>query len=523
MSSGFDSDAMTEDPLVVQARSRLGRVLREKYRLDRVLGVGGMAAVYAGTHTRNAGRVAIKILHREASLDRDLRARFLREGYAANVIEHPGAIRVLDDDTAEDGSAFLVMELLDGETVDARWERSGRRLGIGEVVSIALDLLDVLAAAHAKGIVHRDVKPENLFVTRDGRLKVLDFGVARVREASPTRTKSGAVFGTPAFMAPEQALGRQREIDALTDVWAVGATMFSLVTARFVHEAETPEELVVRAATTPAPSLAAVLPSVPAAIAEVIDRALRFERAERWPSAGAMRDALVRARDQALLSLAEDFDDEAKTRLGPPPQMTLPPNVAREATVPLPTLAGTSSVGGVTSNSDRRLRWAFSPLVALVRRAQEWVRRHGAGNAARRAWATIAALALTNALRHRRRLVLAVASGLATSVAIGTILLFALRGGSRHAAPAAAAAPSIAGATASTSPWAPKPTASSSSETAQAETPATLPETPAPVVPRPLASASAIATPTRPPVAPPMGRPPPTPKPARLRRDPLAP
>ena len=200
----------------VRARARLGSVLRGKYRLDRVLGVGGMASVYEATHLRNANRVAVKVLHRELALDPGLRARFLREGYAANSVEHQGTVRILDDDISEDGAIFLVMELLDGETLEARWERTGRKLGVAEVLDLGCQLLDVLAAAHARGIVHRDLKPENLFLTREGRLKVLDFGVARLREGSPTRTRTGAVFGTPAFMPPEQALGRANEVDALS-------------------------------------------------------------------------------------------------------------------------------------------------------------------------------------------------------------------------------------------------------------------------------------------------------------------
>jgi len=292
----FDAETRPPDPMRSQAEALIGTVLRGKYRLDRVLGVGGMATVYAAVHMRNANRVAVKMLHRELAIDADLRARFLREGYAANSVEHGGTVRILDDDTTEDGAVFLVMELLVGETVDARWVRSGRKLGVGEVATIIGQLLDVLAAAHAKGVVHRDIKPENLFLTNAGELKVLDFGVARLRESSLTRTKTGAVYGTPAFMPPEQALGRTREVDALSDLWAVGATAFTLLAGRFVHHAETAEEAVVRSATRPAPPLASVASDVPLSVAQVIDRALAFERADRWPTARHMKEALVQAR-----------------------------------------------------------------------------------------------------------------------------------------------------------------------------------------------------------------------------------
>jgi serine/threonine-protein kinase len=276
-----------------RAQRRVGAVLRGKYTLERVLGVGGMAVVYLGVH-RNGSRVAVKVLHPELSVDDDLRARFVREGYVANSIGHDGAVRVIDDDVAEDGAAFLVMELLLGETLERRRTRRGGRLPAAEVLALAHQLLDVLAAAHAQGVVHRDVKPENLFLTRVGALKVLDFGIARFRDASdPTGTITGARLGTPAFMPPEQALGRTQEIDARADVWAVGATMFTLLSGHLVHEAPSAAELVVRTATQPARSLAKVAPGVPPAVVALVDRALAFARADRWQSARDMAEAVA--------------------------------------------------------------------------------------------------------------------------------------------------------------------------------------------------------------------------------------
>ncbi len=280
---------------VARGRACVGAVLAGKYRLDRVLGAGGMARVFAATHLRNANQVAVKVLHRELSVDAVVRARFLREGDAANRVGHAGTVRVLDDDVAEDGSLFIVMDLLEGETLHARWARRGGKLGAREVVPLLCEVLRVLCAAHAKGIVHRDLKPENLFLTDDGRLKVLDFGLARLRESSPTQTKTGTVFGTPAFMAPEQALGKTAEVDALSDLWAVGATAFTLLSGRIVHPGKTPKDMVVMSATRPAPPLASVARDVPPVVAMVIDRALAFHKADRWPSAEAMLDALLQA------------------------------------------------------------------------------------------------------------------------------------------------------------------------------------------------------------------------------------
>src|ERR1700728_4658218 len=174
---------MSGSDLYARAQGRLGTVLGGKYRLDSVLGVGGMAVVFAATH-RNQKRVAIKVLHPELSVHEELRTRFLREGYAANTVDHPGAVAVLDDDTAEDGTAFLVMERLEGDEGDRLWEARGRRIDAESVLAMASQLLDVLSAAHAKSIVHRDMKPATLYVTREGPLKVLDFGIARVRDAA---------------------------------------------------------------------------------------------------------------------------------------------------------------------------------------------------------------------------------------------------------------------------------------------------------------------------------------------------
>jgi serine/threonine protein kinase len=280
---------MTLDALVA---SRLGCTLRGKYRLEQVLGVGGMAAVYAATH-RNRKRFAIKVLHPDVSNDDGNRKRFLREGYAANSVLHPGAVAVLDDDVAEDGSAFLVMELLEGRSLEDIWTARGGTLPVHTALWFGRQLLDVLEAAHTREILHRDLKPANLFLTRDGALKVLDFGLARVLEPSLPRITTGDVpLGTPAFMAPEQALGKRAEIDARADLWAVGATLFTLISGELVHEGASSRQLAASAETEPARSLAAVGPHLPPSVTELIDRALSFDKTSRWPSAVAMRDAL---------------------------------------------------------------------------------------------------------------------------------------------------------------------------------------------------------------------------------------
>jgi hypothetical protein len=186
--------------------------------------------------------------------------------------------------------------------VEQRWEHVSRKMPMPEVLAIVDQLLGVLAAAHTKNVVHRDIKPENLFLTKAGVLKVLDFGIARVHEAQQARatsTRVGMVMGTPAFMAPEQARARWDEVDGRTDLWAVGATMFTLMSGRFVHQGSSSNEQLILSATTPAPALASVVSDVPGAVAAIVDRALAFERERRWPDAATMQQA-VRLAIEAL-------------------------------------------------------------------------------------------------------------------------------------------------------------------------------------------------------------------------------
>lgn len=277
--------------LTDRCRARVGTTIRNKYRLDALVGVGGMAGVYAAMH-RNGDRVAIKILHSEFSKNELVCTRFLREGYAANRVGHPGAVRVIDDDHDDFGCPYLVMELLHGDTLDAHWERApNRRLDARDVLLHAERLLDVLAAAHDHGVVHRDIKPDNIFLTTTGELKVMDFGIARLLE-STSGTKTGDVLGTPAFMAPEQAAGRTKDVDARADVWSVGAVLFALLSGRHVHQGKTPHEQLIYAATQPACSLGHVTAGLHPGIVEIVDVALRFEREARWPSARLMQQSV---------------------------------------------------------------------------------------------------------------------------------------------------------------------------------------------------------------------------------------
>ncbi len=277
----------------------MGKTLNGKWRLDRLIDVGAMGAVYEATH-RNGRRVAIKMLHAHVASNPEVRKRFLREGYVANRIDHPGAVAILDDDIAEDGCPFLVMELLFGQSLSAVLTRAGGTLPVAEALAITAQVLEVLAAAHANGIIHRDIKPGNIVVTNTGHAKLLDFGLARVRDGvlSVIPTAAGIVMGTAGYMAPEQARGQPDQIDARSDIFAVGAVLFRTVSGRRVHERATAFDTTIAAMKDAAPSLAEVMPGAGPALVRAVDGALVFDKAGRWQNARAMFEALRAAYEE---------------------------------------------------------------------------------------------------------------------------------------------------------------------------------------------------------------------------------
>ncbi|HLK36881.1 MAG TPA: serine/threonine-protein kinase [Polyangiaceae bacterium] len=280
-----------------RSRARVSSVLDDKWTLEKLLGVGGMAAVYEARH-RNGARAAVKVLHPGLARHKEVRERFLREGYAANRVEHVGAVKVLDDDVVhagpDAGTAYIVMELLEGESLQDRLER-GPPVDELEFLRIAEAVLDVLDAAHGRGVIHRDLKPENLFlVPAPPRVKVLDFGLARLLQGQAL-TSYGLALGTPSFMSPEQAAGRIDEIDGRTDLFALAATGFRVRTGRRIHEGENAVDLVRKMSTLPAPRVREVTADASRPFARVIDRGLEFRREDRYETAAAMRDDVRRA------------------------------------------------------------------------------------------------------------------------------------------------------------------------------------------------------------------------------------
>ncbi|MEO7092422.1 MAG: serine/threonine-protein kinase, partial [Polyangiales bacterium] len=377
-----------------RAEARIGRVLNDKWTLERLLGLGGMAAVYAGLH-RNGARAAVKVLHPELSHDADIRERFLREGYVANQVSHPGAVQVLDDDVVvggpDDGTAYLVMELLEGEPVDERVFRTGKPLSEDEVLAVADDVLAVLEAAHAKDVVHRDIKPEFLFLTKgpDGEphVKVLDFGFARL--ATGMNTRIGVALGTPSFMSPEQAAGRGDEIDGRTDLFGVGATMFRLLTNARIHDGANGPEIAGKMATLPAPAIRSIAPHLSPEIAAIVDRSLQFRKEDRYPDAASMRaevraarklksDAAAAAAKLERQSTILDQEAPAASDKSPPPPLVAGPapisNPVRRAPaaqVPARRDVAPAAVASASRRAAPREKEKKSSVLALI--ALGWV------------------------------------------------------------------------------------------------------------------------------------------------------
>jgi serine/threonine protein kinase len=285
------------------AEERVGQTFNGKWHVDRVIDMGGMAAIYEATH-RNGKRVALKMLLPEYAKKEEAKRRFLQEGYAANQVNHRNAVSVMDDDVTDDGAVFLVMELLEGETFEAWVKRSGERLPAADVLAVAEQVLDVLAAAHTNGIIHRDIKPGNIFVTSDGQIKVLDFGLARMRGGirnGPVGegTVQGTVMGTPAYLSPEQAEGKTNLIDARSDIFSVGALMFRALTGRTLtpHDGTMMDKLF-WAMRKHAPPIATIVPTIDPSVAKVVDKALAFDRDNRWSDAKSMQKAVREAFDE---------------------------------------------------------------------------------------------------------------------------------------------------------------------------------------------------------------------------------
>jgi tRNA A-37 threonylcarbamoyl transferase component Bud32 len=276
------------------------KVIADKYRLTRLLGMGGMGAVYEAEHVFTKRRVALKRMHPGIARSRIAAERFVRESQAPSTIGHPGIVQVLDGGIESDGSLYLVLELLEGVSMNDALDEGA--LEPAGVVQIGIELLEALAAAHDKGFIHRDIKPDNIFLAGDGRdgvvVKLLDFGIASVRDTGNDvkLTQVGSVLGTPLYMSPEQAKGA--EIDLRSDLWSVGAMLYRALAGTSPYEGESFNALIVSIVTREHVPLSALCPNLPKTLIRVVERALRKDPGERYQSALEMADALRAVRFQ---------------------------------------------------------------------------------------------------------------------------------------------------------------------------------------------------------------------------------
>jgi eukaryotic-like serine/threonine-protein kinase len=272
-----------------------GTVVADTYEVIRLLGRGGMGAVWEAHHRRLPGKkVAIKVLHAEVAGDHESLVRFRREAEIASRLGHPNIVEVHDFNTLPSGAPYLVLEFLEGESLDARIARGA--LSIDETISIVRQIGSALRAAHREGVVHRDLKPQNVFLAREGDdgeiTKVLDFGISKIRGSQTVKTQDSTMLGTPQYMAPEQATGRHAEVDARTDVFALGAMVYEMVCAAPAFPGQTIPEVVFKVVYQDPEPLAGKLPSAPSSVVEAIHKALAKDQAERFQDVESFIEAL---------------------------------------------------------------------------------------------------------------------------------------------------------------------------------------------------------------------------------------
>ena len=271
-----------------------GTVIAGRYELQRLLGAGGVGRVYAAIDTRLDRRVAIKLVSADQAESNDpaSTARFVAEARIGARFAHPNAVSVFDAGSS-DGYLYLVTELVAGANLAQHLDAHGR-LDVDHAVRVADQILGALEAAHAAGIVHRDVKPSNVLLDNDGNGKLADFGIAkRLDDVESSLTADGQFVGTPRYASPEQAAGRPAT--AATDVYATGVVLFEMLTGRPLYEGDEPVAVAIAHQTAPIPDVRAIRPDVPAELAAVVRKALAKSPSDRYPDAGALRRALAGA------------------------------------------------------------------------------------------------------------------------------------------------------------------------------------------------------------------------------------
>ena len=281
----------------------VGAILSQKYPLKRLIGSGGMGSVYESQSPEDGKRLAIKVLAVEYLHDDDVKLRFLDEGRMCQRLIHPNIVRVFDTAQAEDGTPYIVMELLDGVPLSA-YTRSGVRVPMPQAVAILHGLLAGLGAAHAQGIVHRDLKPENVVLARDlaggaggaFAAKILDFGIAKVMDAAGgmgSKTRTGVLLGTPAYMSPEQ-IKNAKEVDARSDLWSAGVMLYEMLTGRVAFPAPTEYARLSAVLNNHPPPIETVDAQL-AKLTAFVQLAMQKDREQRFQTALEMSRALTAA------------------------------------------------------------------------------------------------------------------------------------------------------------------------------------------------------------------------------------
>jgi serine/threonine-protein kinase len=301
----------------------------DRYRITRLIGIGGMGAIYEVTHLDSGKRVAMKMMSKELATHPEALARFRREVKVTTDLAHPNIVEIVDFGAAPTGEPYLVMEYLDGEDLEARLERDGR-VSLPVAVQIIKQVASALSVAHAEGVVHRDLKPGNVFLLRtpDGSVfvKVVDFGISKVLKAATTKlTMARAVVGTPEFMAPEQAAGRIDWIDHRTDQWALAVLAWHMLSGRLPFWKPEVHEILNQVITgDPTPLAPEFAPLIPREVDKVLRRALTKKREDRYPTinafarafeaAAATAPARREAPAEAAAPAAAPRDDRARSR-----------------------------------------------------------------------------------------------------------------------------------------------------------------------------------------------------------------
>ena len=284
-----------------------GDVIGGKYEILRLVGRGGMGFVYEARHAALGRPLAIKFLRADVADERDVIERFFREARSAAAIAHPRIVDVFDVGWTDDGQLpWFAMELLEGRSLAEELNKAGAKGMLAvRAASVACQVLDALEAAHAHRIIHRDLKPENVFLIRHGLeddIKVLDFGISKVIDKRITVT--GVILGTPAYMSPEQAKG-SRDIDHRADIYAAGAMLFEMLAGQPPFQGSSYHQILLAIMTAERPTLLSLRPALHPSLAAVTERALAKDPGDRWPTAAAMRDALMEVVDSIDQLIAE--------------------------------------------------------------------------------------------------------------------------------------------------------------------------------------------------------------------------